>query len=128
MSNTELRSITSHENVSCTDPIVIDDSLQRIRNEYLEMLGLRLTLAQAARFWCLDRSTCACLLDALVNARFLILTSDGRYARAQGHAIDVLLNSEAGAQAGSLGVRHGDGVVLDYFVHRRFDSSSITCG
>lgn len=62
-------------------PIVIDELLQRVRGEYLEMPGLRLTLAQAARFWCLDHPTCACLLDALVNARFLVLTSDGLYTR-----------------------------------------------
>ena len=95
MSNTELRSTTSRENVSCTDPIVIDDWLHRVRGEYLEMPGLRLTLAQAARFWCLDHPTCACLLDALVNARFLIVTSDGLYTRAQGHAAEHLRLEEA---------------------------------
>lgn len=62
-------------------PIVTDELLQRVRSEYLEMPGLRLTLAQAARFWCLDYLTCARLLDALVNARFLVLTSHGLYAR-----------------------------------------------
>jgi hypothetical protein len=60
----------------------VDGWLDRVRGEYLEMPGLRLTLAQAARFWSLDLGTCAGVLDALVEARFLIVTSDGLYARA----------------------------------------------
>ena len=61
--------------------IAIDDLVQRVRSEYLEMPGLGLTLAQAARFLSLDQSTCARLLDALVQARFLTLTSKGLYVR-----------------------------------------------
>ena len=56
--------------------------LDRVRAEYLEMPGLRLTLAQAARFWSLDPGTCARVLDALVKAGFLVATADGLYARA----------------------------------------------
>jgi hypothetical protein len=63
-------------------PHVIDELLQRVRSEYLEMPGLRLTLPQAARFWSLDHRTCERLLNGLVNARFLVLTSDGLYTRA----------------------------------------------
>lgn len=62
-------------------PAAIDDLFQRVRREYLEMPGLSLTLPQAVRFWSIDRGTCARLLDALVNARFLVLTSDGSYVR-----------------------------------------------
>ena len=61
--------------------IAIDDLVQRVRSEYLEMPGLGLTLAEAARLLSLDQSTCARLLDALVQARFLTLTSKGFYAR-----------------------------------------------
>jgi hypothetical protein len=60
----------------------IDEWLDRVRGEYLEMPGLRLTLAQAVRFWSLDSDTCSRVLDALVKARFLVVTSDGLYARA----------------------------------------------
>jgi hypothetical protein len=62
-------------------PIAIDERLERIRSQYLEMPGLCLTVAQAARFWSLDHRTCARLLDELVNARFLVLTSDGLYVQ-----------------------------------------------
>ena len=61
--------------------IAIDDLVQRVRSEYLEMPGLGLTLGQAARLLSLDESTCARLLDALVQARFLTLTSTGLYVR-----------------------------------------------
>jgi hypothetical protein len=38
----------------------------RIRGEYREMPGLRLTTAQAARLWQIDRPACETLLLALV--------------------------------------------------------------
>jgi len=56
--------------------------LLRVRGEYLEMPGLRLTLAQARRLWGLDSATCERILRLLVDADFLSLRSDGTYARA----------------------------------------------
>jgi hypothetical protein len=55
--------------------------LTRIRAEYLEMPGLRLTLGQAQRLCGIERALCARLLDALVADRFLCVQADGRYAR-----------------------------------------------
>jgi len=46
---------------------------QRIRAEYAEMPCLRLTLAQAARFWNVDQATCRGVLDELVAEGFLVL-------------------------------------------------------
>ncbi len=57
------------------------DLLQRIRGEYLEMPGLRLTAEQARRLWSLDLGTCTSLLEALVDAKFLARTGDGKYFR-----------------------------------------------
>ena len=62
------------------------DVLPRVRGEYLEMPGLRLTIAQAQRLWGLDRAVCDALLGALVEAKFLFRTRDGAYMRAD-HAI-----------------------------------------
>ena len=59
-----------------------DDVLCRIRGEYLEMPGLRLTTAQAQRLWNLDRSTCEHMLGTLVENRFLQQTRDGSFVRA----------------------------------------------
>ena len=59
----------------------LESVLQRIRGEYLEMPGLTLTTAQAQRLWGLDRNTCASLLAALVDAKFLKTTRDGAYIR-----------------------------------------------
>ncbi len=55
--------------------------LQRIRGEYLEMPGLRLTTEQARRLWSLDLDTCESLLEELVEAKFLRRSGDGRYSR-----------------------------------------------
>ena len=55
--------------------------LTRIRGEYLEMPGLRLTFEQAQRLFGVDRSLCKMVLDALVAAKFLGIRPDGAYAR-----------------------------------------------
>ena len=61
--------------------IMIDDALRRVRGEYLEMPGLRLTTRQAERLWNLDRARCEVLLNALVDAQFLRRTHDGAFVR-----------------------------------------------
>ncbi len=55
--------------------------LERVRAEYLEMPGLRLTLPQAQRLCGLERELCRSILQALVEAKFLCVKSDGTYAR-----------------------------------------------
>jgi hypothetical protein len=54
-----------------------DDMLHRVRGEFFEMPGLRLTDSQAQRLWGLDPSTCSALLTALVDAGYLFRTADG---------------------------------------------------
>jgi hypothetical protein len=56
-------------------------TLTRIRAEYLEMPGLRLTLEQAQRLCGVERALCKMVLDALVDEKFLSVKSDGGYAR-----------------------------------------------
>ena len=58
-----------------------DDVVRRVRGEYIEMPGLRLTPAQAQRLWGLDRDACDALLGALVDAKFLYRTRDGAFVR-----------------------------------------------
>lgn len=62
----------------------VEDIAQRIRAEYLEMPGLRLTPVQAQRLWGLDRVACDAILGALVEANFLTRTRDGAFVRADG--------------------------------------------
>jgi hypothetical protein len=59
----------------------MQNSVERLRAEFLEMPGLRLTLTQIHRFCGLERSACSAALDALVNERFLCAHADGTYAR-----------------------------------------------
>lgn len=59
---------------------VTEEMLVRIKAEYLQMPGLRLTLAQARRLWSLDTETCERALAALIEAGFLIRTPSGHYA------------------------------------------------
>ena len=60
----------------------------RIRAEYLEMPGLRLTLEQARRLCGVERALCQVVLDALVDERFLSVKVDGAYARVTDGADD----------------------------------------
>jgi hypothetical protein len=59
----------------------IEDLLRRVRAEYLEMPGLRLTLPQAQRLWGVDERTCMLVLDTLTSDKFLCRRGDGKYLR-----------------------------------------------
>lgn len=59
--------------------LVLDDLTSRIRGEYVEMPGLRLTFAQACRLWQMDAPTCGAVLQTLLAQHFLQQTSDGSY-------------------------------------------------
>ena len=56
--------------------------LAQIRAHYLEMPGLNLTVAQAARLFGVDCHAGAALLAALVDVHFLRRTLNGGYVRA----------------------------------------------
>jgi len=55
--------------------------LHRVHGEYMEMPGLRLTLAQACRLWNVDSTTSLSVLNQLVDEQFLRL-SGPHYVRA----------------------------------------------
>jgi hypothetical protein len=57
--------------------------LQRVRAEFDEMPGLRLTPAQAARLLGLDHRSCERIINALVGSAFLRWTPDGSVVRAE---------------------------------------------
>jgi hypothetical protein len=59
----------------------MDEAVRRAKADYLEMPGLTLTAAQAARLWQLDLSSCEGVLSTLVQSRFLIKTRGAMYAR-----------------------------------------------
>ena len=56
---------------------------ERVRGEFLEMPGLKLTLAQAGRLWSLDLDTCRKVLLELVERGFLAEAADGTFARSK---------------------------------------------
>ena len=57
--------------------------VERVRSEFLEMPGLRLTPAQAARLWGLDTTVCQHVIQALVASAFLQWTSSGMLVRTE---------------------------------------------
>ena len=57
------------------------DMTNLVRSEFLEMPDLRLSTDEARRLWSLDLTDCEAVLSALVDARFLARTRDGRFVR-----------------------------------------------
>ena len=61
-----------------------DFLLRRVRGEYREMPGMRLTIEQAMRLWNLDRKTCAAVFNSLVASHFLEMDGFGRFRKTHG--------------------------------------------
>jgi hypothetical protein len=55
--------------------------VRRVRNEFIEMPGLQLTLPQAARLWGLDLVASRHVIDVLVESAFLRWTPRGTVMR-----------------------------------------------
>ncbi len=59
---------------------VVADIFERVRDEYAQMPGLRLTVPQAARLWTLRPDDTEAVLDALVASGELYRDATGQYA------------------------------------------------
>jgi hypothetical protein len=59
----------------------VQHEIARLRGEFMEMPGLRLTIPQAQRLCGLEGTLCKLVLDSLVDAKFLNRDSSGAYAR-----------------------------------------------
>ena len=66
------------------DACALQQLVERVRCEFLEMPGLRLTMAQAARLWGLDLASCEAVVDVLIRCEFLQRTASGAVARVGG--------------------------------------------
>lgn len=75
--------MTHHDGQSAGQPSSYRVAFDRIRAEYLEMPGMRLSPQQVQRLTGVDLSVCATVLDDLVRARLLQRACDGTYLRAQ---------------------------------------------
>lgn len=67
----------SSHTVTSAHTIATANLHERVRAEYNEMPGLRLTLAQAARFWQLDHKSCERALEDLVRDGYLVKGRSG---------------------------------------------------
>jgi hypothetical protein len=63
----------------------IQDLMRRVRGEFLEMPGHRLTIDQARRLWRLDEGACDVVLTKLVDSHFLARTRDGAFVLDDGN-------------------------------------------
>jgi len=77
--------------------------VERIREEYAAMPGLKLTREQACRLWGVGHDTCAAALQALLAEGFLHQTGTGKY---------VALPRPGGSAAGVNADQRSDSVVL----------------
>ena len=83
--------------------------LERVRSEYLEMPGLRLTTEQVQRLCGLDRAVCHDVLNTLVEMKFLAKQPDGAYARlTDGADVSRLRVSKAGLRNSTIRIPFGN--------------------
>ena len=61
---------------------VPQDIVERVRSEYLEMPGMRLTPQQLQRLCGIGPSLCSAVLESMVESHFLSVRPDGTYVRA----------------------------------------------
>ena len=74
--------MTERDTVRCEiAPEPLDAAMQRVRGEFMEMPGLTLTAAQAARLWAYDLEFSSSVLAALERAGFLVRTRHSTYLR-----------------------------------------------
>ena len=59
----------------------LEGVVRRVREEFMEMPGLRLTPAQATRLWGLEHETCHAVIERLVATAFLRWTPAGLVTR-----------------------------------------------
>ena len=64
-------------------PREVNAAVERVRAEFIEMPGLRLTVPQASRLCGLDQAVCDRAVEALVHRDFLRRVSAGQLARAE---------------------------------------------
>ena len=76
-------SAATQTGVAPASTLVPLEVLQRVRAEFLEMPGLRLTRAQARRLWALDEAVCDAILATLVETRFLVHSGNVAFRRAE---------------------------------------------
>jgi hypothetical protein len=62
-------------------PMEVHAVANRVRSEFLEMPGLRLTIRQAERLWGLEPSACEHVIEVLVQSAFLRRTAGGMVTR-----------------------------------------------
>jgi hypothetical protein len=62
----------------------LDLVTRRVREEFREMPGLRLTPAQATRLWGLEHEVCRQVIDSLIAAAYLRWTTAGAVTRSDG--------------------------------------------
>lgn len=57
------------------------NAVDRVSGDFVEMPGLELTLAQAARLWNIETGACEAAIDSLVRSGFLRWTARGTVVR-----------------------------------------------
>ena len=62
----------------------LDLVTRRVREEFREMPGLRLTPAQATRLWGLEQEVCRQVIDSLIAVAYLRWTTAGSVTRSDG--------------------------------------------
>ena len=66
---------------STTSPELVRSTVERLRTEYLELPGMRLTAPQVQRLAGVDQAVCRAALEVLVASQLIFEDGDGTYSR-----------------------------------------------
>ena len=107
-----------------------EDTVERLRAEFVEMPGLCLTRDQVRRFCGVNERIVQTVLDALVGAKFLRVRQDGSYVRltegpstpARPVGVESTSSSAAGTDGSELDISHVNPVT------RLFKWSAVVAG
>jgi hypothetical protein len=102
----------------------------RIRAEFTELPGLKITQAQACRLWHTDEHACVQALAALIEEGFLRQTASGAYIalpRPNGRSAKADLAEDATRPARCPHCHHLNSVVLERTLTGRHISTTFRC-
>lgn len=88
--------------------LAYEEAFERIRAEFLEMPGMRLTARQLERLSGVDQAVCRSVLDDLTRAGFLSRRTDGSYGKSTGDSVSQPARTPSHTQLRMLRVAHGE--------------------
>jgi hypothetical protein len=101
--------------------------LARIRAEFIEMPGLKLTIQQGCRLWAVPESLCREALNQLATERFLFHTPSGAFVVLPSAVNMLKVDSESPRHSRCPHCRHLNSVLMERVVSGPHSAATFRC-